>query len=227
MNLSEKFLDRQFNKVKLLNEAVDKQLFLAIGNHDSAVYILKYINATKLLYKELEQLKHRSIPHIYYVLEKNNRTIVVQEHINAANLATIIQSKGAFEEQQVIDIAMQLCECLIFIHSHKIIHRDIKPSNILLDSRGMVYLIDFDTACKLAERVTKPAGTEWFAAPEQYLAGKADERSDIYAFGRTLQVLLGSKYHGRLEDIVNKCIAPDPIERYQTAAILSTAINGR
>lgn len=44
-------------------------------------------------------------------------------------------------------LAIQMLECIEFIHSRDIIHRDIKPANFLIgrdkENQHRVYLIDF------------------------------------------------------------------------------------
>lgn len=218
MNISERFLERQFEKIKILKNTADKKIFLVVSNHDSKTYILKHICTTGLIYKNLEKIPHKSIPYIEYVLEKSGRTMIVQEHINADNLENILQSKYIFTEKEIVNIAIQVCEGLSFLHQHQIIHRDIKPSNILIDSRRMIYLIDFDAACLLNTSNDIPRlGTVGYASPEQYGFAPPDERSDIYALGITLRVLLGKDYNGHLSNIINKCTEFNPQHRYQNA----------
>jgi serine/threonine protein kinase len=71
-----------------------------------------------------------------------------------------------------------------------IIHRDIKPANIIRDTEnGKLFLVDFGLARGTSEHTQTTAGTLMFCPPEQML-GKADVRSDLYALGATLYLLL-------------------------------------
>lgn len=136
---------------------------------------------------------------------------------------------------------------LHYAHGQGILHRDIKPANLLLDPDGMIRIADFGLA-----RTIEPAaqtqtgeivGTLRYMAPEQ-LRGQADQRTDVYALGLTLQELLTLQPPGiplmsaggqretvslrslrrevprDLETIVQKACCAEPERRYQTAADL-------
>lgn len=125
-------------------------------------------------------------------------------------------------------IFIELCEGLSALHKARIIHRDIKPSNIILGDDGHVKLIDFDAA-----RILKPAadkdtvfvGTDGFAPPEQYGFTQTDQRSDIYALGITMKVLLGEDYqHSRYRRIIEKCTRFSPEYRYKSMDKVRNAV---
>lgn len=129
---------------------------------------------------------------------------------------------------RIPQIFIELCEGLSALHKARIIHRDIKPSNIILGDDGHVKLIDFDAA-----RILKPAadkdtvfvGTDGFAPPEQYGFTQTDQRSDIYALGITMKVLLGEDYqHSRYRRIIEKCTRFSPEYRYKSMDKVRNAV---
>ncbi|KAJ5092473.1 hypothetical protein NUU61_007343 [Penicillium alfredii] len=76
----------------------------------------------------------------------------------------------ALEKGLVIVVAvimLRVGEALLAAHHQWIVHGDIKPDNILLSHYGWTYLIDWDVAKKLTERIeTRPRGQYDYYGPE-------------------------------------------------------------
>jgi eukaryotic-like serine/threonine-protein kinase len=76
--------------------------------------------------------------------------------------------------REVVDIAKQLAEAVVTLHSKaRIAHFDIKPDNVLLDAEGNCYLCDFSIAKEIpshARAIMLPHdayGSTEYMAPEQ------------------------------------------------------------
>ena len=138
----------------------------------------------------LATLNHPSIPRIYDYFSLDNRAYLVLEFIHGKDLENVISDTNGFlPEDQVIGWAIQLCDVLAYLHSHKpdpIIFRDMKPSNIMINHNGDVILVDFGIA-KTFQSGQKGTmiGTEGYSPPEQY-RGEATHLADIYSLGATL-----------------------------------------
>lgn len=150
------------------------------------------------------------IPHIYEIGDD----YIISEYVDGVDL-----SNGKISPQNVLDIALELCDALEALHKNNVIHRDVKPSNIILGNDGHIKLIDFDAARINKATVDKDTvfiGTDGFAPPEQFGFTQTDERSDIYAFGVTIKLLLGEDYNGALyKHVIGKCIRFNPEQRYR------------
>jgi WD40 repeat protein len=137
--------------------------------------------------------KHPQIPQFLAHFEQDNRQYLVQEFIDGANLAQVLNAEGAFSETQIRELLKSLLPVVEFIHAHNVIHRDIKPENIIRRSDGQWVLVDFGAA-KVATgtalvRTGTAIGSAGYAAPEQ-AGGKATFSSDLYSLGVTCINLL-------------------------------------
>lgn len=198
----------------------------------------------------LKKLKHPMLPVVYELLW-DEEWYLVMEYIQGTTLRGYIERNGYVCQEQACIWAEQLLEVTEYLHTRKppVIYRDFKPDNVMVCTDGNLRLVDFGAAAVVNYGVRTPdmmAATKGYAAPEQLgsigMTAYADERSDIYALGGLLYYMLTGEdlaklsakalpphvyqplVHRRLEHIINKCMAADPGERYQTAAALRTAL---
>jgi serine/threonine-protein kinase len=74
-------------------------------------------------------------------------------------------------------------------HDQQVVHRDLKPSNILMNSKGLVKIVDFGIAAATSQsdatltQAGSIIGTPAYLSPERARGFEADHRSDIYALG--------------------------------------------
>src|SRR5579883_2607108 len=148
----------------------------------------------------LSQLSHRRLPRLYDHFTDPEHWYLVLSYIEGQTLDVYLQAQSnkALPFKKVIDIGIQLCDVLHYLHTQKppIIFRDVKPANIMLTPRGRVYLIDFGIARQFNPariKDTGPLGSPGYAAPEQYGRTQTTTRTDIYGLGATLQTLATGK----------------------------------
>ncbi len=142
-------------------------------------------------------LSHPNIVSIYDVGQSDERQYIVMEFIEGKTLKEYIaEKKGNIYWKEATDIAMQICSALEHAHSKHIIHRDIKPQNIMVNTEGVIKVMDFGIA-RAANNGTmtmEAMGSAHYLSPEQARGGYTDQRSDIYSFG----VLLYELFTGKL-----------------------------
>lgn len=150
----------------------------------------------------LATLDHPAVPEILDYFSEDDRSFLVMEFIAGKTLEELVdEQEGFFPEPKVLDWAIQICNVIAYLHSHKpepVIFRDVKPSNIMLDVHDRIRMIDYGIAkvFQEGERGTM-IGTEGYSPPEQY-RGEAGPASDVYSFGATLHTLL-TKQDPRLQ----------------------------
>lgn len=161
--------------------------------------------ADRLLRREfsLAQLvSHRNICRIYdpYLHQPDQgppMLVVSMELLRGKTLAALLEQRGRLDANEVAAIARQLAAGIDAAHAAGIAHRDLKPSNVILveeDGRQRIVITDFGLARReAAQSVTQlsraVAGTLRYMAPEQ-IEGRADKRSDLYAFTIILYELM-------------------------------------
>ncbi|MBR0103172.1 MAG: serine/threonine protein kinase [Selenomonadaceae bacterium] len=213
------FLKFRYEKLKLLKRSKRGEVWLAQTRQSGDLVIIKRVRAVGLPYDLLRRSEFTLPAKIFYCVEDSEETVIVEEFIQGEHLHRL-------SEPQARQILLQMCDGLKELHEQKIIHRDIKPSNMILQGER-IRLIDFDAARLYKdgkEEDTHLLGTKGYAPPEQYGQGQTDPRSDIYSLGVTFKELLGTNCGGRLKDILDKCTAYYPDDRFQDVDELKDAL---
>ena len=196
----------------------------------------------------LASLSHPAIPDVHDYFVEHGRAYLVLEYVEGRDLeAQLKESQGVFTEQLVGAWAIQLCDVLYYLHTHKppIIFRDLKPSNVILTPQDQIVLIDFGIAKTLMDdRKGTMVGTEGYSPPEQY-RGVVSSRSDIYALGAMMHQLLtrsdpryetpftfaerlptalNPSVSPAMEAVIMRCVEYDPEQRYADVLELRAAL---
>ncbi len=227
MSITLELIKKNYKLLAVLKQQGEQRTELVQNEIDQRLYIRKIIPYSQPVYGRLQQLDLSQIPHIYYQVEEQDWTYVIEEYMQGENLAQILAEQQCLAPQLVRQVALELCLALSALHGAGILHRDIKPGNIILTSQGRVVLADYGAARLLrqqGEQDTRILGTPGYAPPEQYGYAQTTVASDIYALGMTLKELLGSSYNGKLTPILAKCMAFDPTQRYGSAQEVGQAL---
>lgn len=194
--------------------------------------IVRYIKDGIDIYEKLLRIKSDFLPQIYEVARGDDEAIVMEEYIEGMSVGDVLQG-GLYTEEGVTQICRSVCDALSVLHYNGIIHRDVKPDNIMVTNTGDVKLIDFNASKEYKEesaKDTRVLGTTGFAAPEQYGISQSDARTDIYAVGVLINVMLTGEHpskvmcDGRMKKIVMKAVSINPNDRYQDCSELKAAL---
>ena len=183
------------------------------------------------VYAEMVQFESENLPRIFDVIPAEDGQIVLEEYIDGMTVADVLDS-GLYTYDGMKNVLCGVCSALDALHRRGIVHRDVKPQNVMVEKSGRVVLIDFDAARKVsaARRDTVALGTMGYASPEQYGITQSDSRSDLYAAGVLINVMMTGKHpsesiaRGKAGRIVRKCTSIQPRDRYPSARTLMNAL---
>jgi len=179
--------------------------------------------------RAISALNHPHICTLYDV----GPNFLVMELVEGVTLSSRLK-EGALAIDQVLQWGVQIADALAAAHAKAITHRDLKPGNIMLSKMG-VKVLDFGLAkihSQPGDALTQSnvvMGTPAYMAPEQFEGKEADARSDIYSLGMVLYEMATGKRatQGQMPPldglpekfghVVERCLAPDPEERWQAA----------
>jgi stress response protein SCP2 len=157
----------------------------------------------------LAKLECRGIPSVSQIMETDGMYILLQDRIDGQPYDRILALEGPRTPQDVERLLSHVLHLLVYLHEHPehpILHRDIKPANLMRDREGKTWLIDFGAVKELGQphEASNVGSTRIFTAhyapPEQIAGGDIGPRTDLYALGCTVLVLLTGLDPARLRE---------------------------
>jgi serine/threonine protein kinase len=181
---------------------------------------------------------------------------LVMDFIEGEDLRQRMERLGVISQEDAVMVGAAMCDALTYLHTRQpsILHRDIKPGNVKISPQGTILLVDFGLAKIVQGPQPTTTGaramTPGYSPPEQYGMARTDERTDIYSLGATLYAgltgavpedgLARAMDNIRLTPLrrrnrnvsrgvaaaIEKAMAVDPSDRYQTAVEFKRALLG-
>ncbi len=146
--------------------------------------------------KAAGRLRHPNIVTIFDVGEHEGDPFIAMEFLAGETLDELIRHGARLSLARRLKLLEELCDGLSYAHRAGIVHRDIKPANLIVDSEGILKILDFGIV-RLEEGGSTAAGmlvgTVNYMSPEQITGGDIDHRSDIFAVGLVAYELLTSR----------------------------------
>ncbi|XP_051003258.1 mitogen-activated protein kinase kinase kinase 19 [Acomys russatus] len=158
--------------------------------------------ATEKEYRKLQEevdllkaLKHVNIvAYIGTCLEEDTVSIFM-EFVPGGSISSIINRFGPLPETVFCKYTRQILQGVAYLHENCVVHRDIKGNNIMLMPTGVIKLIDFGCAKRLAwagfngthsDMLKSMRGTPYWMAPEVINESGYGRKSDIWSIGCTV-----------------------------------------
>ncbi|MGH7569347.1 MAG: serine/threonine-protein kinase [Gemmatimonadales bacterium] len=204
------------------------------------------------------RLRHPNVVGIYDIMGRAGLQWYTMELVPGQSLAQLVQHQGPLPLDRTLRMLTEALSALEHAHALGLVHRDLKPENMLLEPDGRLRITDFGLALALRGGgrfggASSRSGTPQFAAPEQLLGEKVDQRADLYSLGAvayfsllgrppfagvTAEAILAQQTAGappdlsaqrpdvrrELETVLRRALAGDPAHRFQTAAEFRDAL---
>jgi hypothetical protein len=161
------------------------------------------VYAQTLVRREARIQARLSHPHVVTVFDVGSvgqQVFIAMEFVDGQDLRCWLRSQPR-STAEVLRVLLQAGEGLVAAHAAGLVHRDFKPDNVLVDAANSARVTDFGLAHpsvsltpvtgdpapaaledSLLSRTGTVLGTPPYMAPEVRRGGKADERSDQYAY---------------------------------------------
>jgi serine/threonine-protein kinase len=216
------------------------------------------------------RMSHPNIAQTFELGEHDGNFHLAMEYVPGESLARLVKRAviegKAIAPGALLRIGMQVLEALDYAHDLKgekgewlkVVHRDVSPTNVIISYHGSVKLLDFGIARAASHQHETQSGTVkgkgGYMSPEQAIAGPVDQRTDVYAVGALMYLLVtgvgpfdemgnvfammqaavearfpkpSEKNRGvdpALEAIILKAMATRPDDRFQTAGAMLTEL---
>lgn len=202
----------------------------------------------------LAQVRHPNVVTIYGAERIGHELGLWMERVDGCTLDQLLDRGKPLTAVEVVDIGGQLCDAVAAVHDARLLHRDIKAANVMRSERGRVVLMDFGTGWEAdGSSSAVLAGTPLYLAPELLEGAAPTIRTDIYAVGVLLFLLLTRRYPVSGHDIddlkqahrqgqrigvrtlrsdvpaalgavIERSIAPAAAQRYESATAMGAAL---
>jgi serine/threonine protein kinase len=207
---------------------------LAQISHPSVVSVMNFFRENDTVYMVMNYLEGASL----------------QDFILTAR---DLKQPKVFRESTIRSLFEEILRGLRIVHQHKMLHLDIKPANIFITDDNKAVLIDFGAAREVLSKegnFIRPMYTPGFAAPEMYRRDSTmGPWTDIYAIGACIFACmqgyppneapqrvstdpmaaawkrLQGVYSDNLIEVVQWCMALDPLARPQSVFALQKELN--
>ena len=146
---------------------------------------------------------HPNLPFLFGVVTQTEPyALVMQFHGTGEESITLhnVVKERIFNKQLMAKVFTEIAQALGHIHSKEIVHNDIKSNNVLIQREGEYYrpiIIDFGKSQEIVKLKAYKRSADYLA-PEVREGKKQSPASDIFSFGRMLQLSVSGRSFSRL-----------------------------
>lgn len=181
--------------------------------------------------KRAMQVKHPGLTEVLDLGKTDDgEPFVVLEAVEGGERLSERLARGEKLEASIAaDIATHICAALAAAHDAGVVHRDLGPSHVTVLPNHVIKVHGLGLPHPSAGPTEDP-----YASPEHRRGEPVGRRADVYSIGAMLHAMLtgappgegAPKIEGPLAEVVARCIAIDPRERYVDTGELEDALLG-
>ncbi len=220
---------------------------------DVALKLLRHADEslTERLVREarsMAQVNHPNVVTVFEVGEASGQAFIAMELVVGVSLRKW-QTSAKRTVPEIVEHYLAAAAGLAAAHARGIIHRDFKPDNVLVGADGRVRVTDFGLAAakpgetgKLSAQAIADVnlttsgsvlGTPAYMAPEQFVGGNVDPRTDQFNFCVALyEALYGERpFEGRTfeelgESVSEGKVKPPPAGSHVSGTLRALVLEG-
>jgi serine/threonine protein kinase len=160
---------------------------------------MRHVNQVMKECHLLQRVSHPNISGFRGLVHAKNNLYIFMEYVGPTDLSAVIRAgyQKRLESAHVLELFLQICDAVAFLHQSLVAHRDIKSENIVVTKEAIPKLVDFGLACPLSnppQLCDDKCGTIPFAPPEVYRGAKFEATAmDVWSLGiLTLEMRCGN-----------------------------------
>lgn len=155
----------------------------------------------------LSMLDHSGIPALLDAFEEEGTLCLIRSWCSGKTLAERLEEKPSSAEKK--KIFLQVMTLLEQIHEQGYLYLDLKPDNILVDEKGKVSLVDFNSVIPTGSRKVLLSNPQALP-PEANGSTALDEKADQWGLGQLYLRLF------RKDRIARRLLRHNPQKRYDS-----------
>ncbi|MBN2527074.1 MAG: serine/threonine protein kinase [Deltaproteobacteria bacterium] len=195
--------------------------------------------------QQASALMHRNVRVTFGMGVKDDYIFIAAEWIDGQNLQTLLKkrtdSDKRFSFKGAYSIIGHVCNALTYAHENQCYHGALNPRSILVNTAGRVKVHDWALSTIRINKLDYPGRKKIEAAywsPEALKSPKAvSSRSDVFSLGALFYSLITGRapqrpltapsklgFSAEVDNIVARCMAADPKQRFRNASEVKQAI---